>query len=213
MYADVRALPLHASPYIPLKSAGCCSAARNVLEERHRARYARGVARPRLQCPQVAVPFCRPTAAMNRDLPSKAYRPTLLLIDDATDLLVAWAALLEFEGFHLATAAGGLEGLSQARTLRPSLVITDLMMPGLSGADVCRIMKSDPALQKIPVILWTASSEIPAGLQCERVLRKPVARPLLVRHIHALLGDAADGADADGATDTRDEKPVHAWHG
>jgi CheY-like chemotaxis protein len=149
---------------------------------------------------------------MNRDLPSKAYRPTLLLIDDATDLLVAWAALLEFEGFHLATAASGLEGISLARTLQPSLVITDLMMPGLSGAEVCRIMKSDPALQKIPVILWTASSEIPAGLQCERVLCKPVERPLLLRHIHALLDNAGNKGDASGAADTRDENAMHARH-
>jgi CheY-like chemotaxis protein len=140
---------------------------------------------------------------MTRDLSSKAYRPTLLLIDDATDLLVAWAALLEFEGFHVVTAAGGLEGLALARSLQPTLVITDLMMPGLGGADVCRIMKSDPSLQNIPVILWTASSEIPTGLQSERVLRKPVAKALLIRHINALLSDSLG---------TREENRVPAGH-
>ncbi|RFU44951.1 response regulator transcription factor [Paraburkholderia sp. DHOC27] len=132
---------------------------------------------------------------MNRDLPSKAYRPTLLLIDDETDLLIAWSGLLEYEGFHVATAAGGREGLSLARELHPALVITDLMMPGTDGAEVCRAMKAEAPLREIPVILWTASSEIPAGLRCERVLRKPVAGPVLIRHIHALLGDSLHASE------------------
>jgi CheY-like chemotaxis protein len=113
-----------------------------------------------------------------------------LLIDDETDLLVAWAGLLEFDGFHVATAAGGREGLGLARKLRPEIVITDLMMPGTNGAEVCRVMKSEPSLRTIPVILWTASSEIPTGLVCERVLRKPLAKQILIRHIRTLLGNA-----------------------
>jgi CheY-like chemotaxis protein len=113
--------------------------------------------------------------------------PTILLIDDEADLLIAWALLLELEGFHVVTATSGRDGLDIARQLQPALIVTDLMMPGIDGAQVCRFVRADPELSAVPVILWTASIDIPAGTSCDRVLHKPVARDTMLRHIRALL--------------------------
>ncbi|HEY3600095.1 MAG TPA: response regulator, partial [Paraburkholderia sp.] len=88
--------------------------------------------------------------------------PTILLIDDEEDLLVAWALLLELEGFHVVTALEARKGIELAHQLHPALVITDLMMPEMGGVEVCLALKADPSLDDVPVILWSASPEIPA---------------------------------------------------
>lgn len=125
--------------------------------------------------------------ATNAQSVSGSRLPTILLIDDEPDLLIAWALLLELEGFHVVTATNGREGLDTAQQIRPALIVTDLMMPGMDGVQVCRAVRADPQLNAVPVILWTASIDIPAGTSCDRVLHKPVARDAMLRHIRALL--------------------------
>ncbi|MPW16672.1 response regulator [Paraburkholderia sp. CNPSo 3157] len=122
--------------------------------------------------------------------------PTILLIDDEPDLLIAWALLLELEGFHVLTAFNARQGVELAQRVHPALVITDLMMPEMNGAEVCRMLKSDPGLDGMPVILWSASPDIPSDLKCECTLHKPVAREILLGQVDLLLGreHASDAA-------------------
>jgi CheY-like chemotaxis protein len=118
--------------------------------------------------------------------------PTILLIDDEEDLLVAWALLLELEGFHVVTALEARKGIELAHQLHPALVITDLMMPEMGGVEVCLALKADPSLDDVPVILWSASPEIPADVRCECTLHKPVPRETLLEHVQELLNTAFD---------------------
>jgi CheY-like chemotaxis protein len=131
---------------------------------------------------------------MDSNALSDSHLPTILLIDDEPDLLIAWALLLELEGFHVLTAFEPHEGVELAQRVHPALVITDLMMPGMDGAEVCRTLKSDPGLDGMPVILWSASTDIPTDLDCECTLHKPVARETLLDQVDLLLGRLHDGA-------------------
>ncbi|WP_232243597.1 response regulator [Paraburkholderia sp. SOS3] len=118
--------------------------------------------------------------------------PTILLIDDEQELLVAWALLLELEGFHVVTTRESREGVELAHRLHPALVITDLMMPGMNGVEVCIALKADSSLDDVPIILWSASPDIPDGVLCECKLHKPVARETLLANVEGLLRSALD---------------------
>jgi DNA-binding response OmpR family regulator len=118
--------------------------------------------------------------------------PTILLIDDEQELLVAWALLLELEGFHVVTTVEARKGVELAHRLHPALVITDLMMPEMNGVEVCLALKADPSLDNVPVILWSASPDIPDNVMCECTLHKPVPRETLLANVEGLLRSAFD---------------------
>ncbi|MEZ4434782.1 MAG: response regulator [bacterium] len=69
---------------------------------------------------------------------------------------------LEFEGVEIHAAEDGARGLEMARALRPDLIFLDLMMPGLSGAEVCTAVRRDPALAGTHVVILTAKGQLPA---------------------------------------------------
>lgn len=105
-------------------------------------------------------------------------RPTILLIDDEPDILKTVGRRLEQEGFRVATAASGEEGLRLAQEAPPDLVLLDIMMPKLKGRDVCARLKGDPRTANIPVIFLTAlglPDHVKAGLDAgaEDYLVKP----------------------------------------
>jgi CheY-like chemotaxis protein len=120
--------------------------------------------------------------------------PTILLIDDEQDLLSAWALLLELEGFHVVTAVEARLGVELAHRLHPALVITDLMMPEMDGAQVCLALRADPSLDDVPLILWSASPDIPSDVRCECTLHKPVTRETLLSNVQGLLNAPCNGA-------------------
>ncbi|MCY1212552.1 Polar-differentiation response regulator DivK [compost metagenome] len=112
---------------------------------------------------------------------------TILLVDDEQLLLHACARLLEGSGFHVIVASDGAEALELVRSTRPAIVVTDLNMPVLDGAGLCRAIKADESLKETPLIVCTASDwSAPTGL-CEGVLRKPVERDILIHLIGSLL--------------------------
>lgn len=81
---------------------------------------------------------------------------SVLLVDDDVDFCDATELLLESKGYEVILAYDGKEGLEKVRTEKPDLVILDVMMPEMNGYDVCVVLKADPDLKKIPVILLTA---------------------------------------------------------
>ncbi|HVE08749.1 MAG TPA: response regulator [Paraburkholderia sp.] len=125
--------------------------------------------------------------------------PTILLIDDEQDLLAAWALLLELEGFHVVTAVEARKGVELAHRLHPALVITDLMMPEMDGTQVCLALRADPSLDDVPVILWSASPDIPDDALCECTLHKPVTRETLLSNVQGLLRAACSGVQRPSA--------------
>ncbi len=85
--------------------------------------------------------------------------PTILVVEDERDLLTLLEFNLRKEGFETVLASSGQEALQQLRRRPPDLVLLDLMLPDMSGTEVCRRLKSDPRTQGIPVIVLTAQGE------------------------------------------------------
>jgi len=103
-------------------------------------------------------------------------RPVLVVEDDrdTRDLL---REALEIEGYDVATARDGAEGLEELRRLRPGLVLLDLFMPVMDGAEFCRRQQEDPAVASIPVVVVSAASGLTArvsALGLAGIMQKPL---------------------------------------
>jgi len=83
----------------------------------------------------------------------------ILVVDDEEDLLNLVDMTLRREGFRTTRAASGQEALIQAKAHPPALVILDLMLPDLSGTEVCRRLRAAPETKDVPVIMLTARGE------------------------------------------------------
>ena len=80
----------------------------------------------------------------------------ILIVDDDPDLVEAVTMILESKNYDVAAAYGGIEGLQKAKVENPDLIVLDVMMPDKDGYAVCKELKSDPKLSKIPILLLTA---------------------------------------------------------
>lgn len=82
----------------------------------------------------------------------------ILVVDNEADIRRFIEVNLRLEGFEVISAGDGEEGLARAFEFDPSLVLLDVMMPGIDGIEVCRRLRADPRSSHIPVILLTAKS-------------------------------------------------------
>ena len=116
-----------------------------------------------------------PAAVAASDTPRR-----VLVVDDDRHIVEATRALLLRAGFETMGAGGGEEGLRQARSRRPDLILMDLTMPDLPGDETLRRLRSDPATRDIPVII-TTGDDAAVGLEgAAAVLVKPVSRDRLL---------------------------------
>src|SRR2546421_5316696 len=83
----------------------------------------------------------------------------ILIIEDETDVADLLSLNLRKAGFRVSTAGDGATGLQKARDDRPDFIILDLMLPKMSGLEVCKILKSDTATSRIPILMLTAKAE------------------------------------------------------
>lgn len=118
-----------------------------------------------------------------------AERPTILVVDDEESYREALAVALEREGFHVETAADGPEAIERFDASRPALVLLDVMLPRMSGVDVCRELRTR---SQVPIIMVTAkSSEIDTvvGLEvgADDYITKPYRLTELVARMRAVL--------------------------
>jgi two-component system alkaline phosphatase synthesis response regulator PhoP len=121
----------------------------------------------------------------------------ILIVDDDPDLVEAVSMILESKNYDVAAAYGGIEGLQKARTESPDLIVLDVMMPDKDGYAVCKDLKADPALSKIPVLLLTAvvskisttryTQQMGMETEADDYIDKPVEPEVLVKRIEALL--------------------------
>jgi CheY-like chemotaxis protein len=121
-----------------------------------------------------------------------AIRPDILVVDDYTDALDVWAIMLGTAGFDVRTASTGLEALEAVTARVPDLIVMDLLLPGLSGLDVAKELRSREATRHVPLIAVTGcSSDTELTLARESgfatILRKPCEPPALVDEIRRLL--------------------------
>lgn len=117
---------------------------------------------------------------------------TILVVDDQPQIVRLIQLNLEKEGFCVATAADGAEGLEQARKVQPDLIILDVIMPRMDGIQMLRQLKADHALADVPVILLTVkthNADIVEGLKegAELYLPKPFHPKELVALVKRIL--------------------------
>lgn len=116
----------------------------------------------------------------------------ILVVDDEPDLVRVISDRLEAKGFNIVTAFDGKEGLDKAYSEKPDLIILDLMMPEMSGYDVCRKLKIDDNFKNIPILILTAKFEpndIEFGKEmgADAYLTKPLELDVLLDKVNELL--------------------------
>src|SRR5512141_2538432 len=110
---------------------------------------------------------------------------TILVVEDETTLRETLADALEVEGFRVVAAADGREALTRFRTDRPDLVLLDLMLPELSGIEVCRIIRAESG---VPIVMLTAKdSELDKVVGLELGADDYVTKPFSLRELSARI--------------------------
>lgn len=117
---------------------------------------------------------------------------TILLVDDEKDILEFLSYNLQKEGYRIFTAENGVEGVEMAKSVKPDLIILDVMMPEMDGIEACQMIRNDETINQ-PIITFLTSrsedySQI-AGLKAgaDDYMSKPIRPRLLINKVEALL--------------------------
>ncbi|MFQ5414987.1 MAG: response regulator [Phycisphaerae bacterium] len=130
---------------------------------------------------------------MNNETPPDDARHTVLLVDDNPQNLELLAVYMEdVPDVRVVTATNGLEALDKVRSESPDLILLDIMMPKMSGFEVCRRLKGDPKTRDILIVMVTALSEtgdVERAAECgtDDYISKPIDRMALVNLARKLL--------------------------
>lgn len=125
---------------------------------------------------------------------SKSKKAKILLVDDSPEVLKHEKYLLEKAGVDVITAPNGPEAIKKIHLEKPDLVFLDLMMPGLTGDAVCRIIRNDPNLADVAVIIVTARTD-DATMQscfrcgCDAYVTKPFTPEELLSKLKVILDE------------------------
>ncbi len=130
-------------------------------------------------------------------------KPKIVLIEDEEDIAALIKLQAEISGYKLSVAVDGLNGYELIQKEIPDLVLLDIMLPGQSGLDVCRKIKTNPDLRHIPIIMLSAKSEetdVVLGLElgADDYVTKPFSPRVLFSRIKAVMRRHSEG-----------EKPMH----
>jgi two-component system phosphate regulon response regulator PhoB len=117
---------------------------------------------------------------------------TILLVEDEESIVELVRYNLAREGYKVHIAMSGEEALSVLRTIKPSLILLDIMLPEIGGLEVCKRLKSEESTINVPVIMLTAKGEeadIITGLECgaDDYVTKPFSPRVLLARIKAVL--------------------------
>ena len=117
---------------------------------------------------------------------------SILVVDDQAPNRKLLTDLLRSKGYTVETASGGQEALLKVRASKPDLVLLDVVMPDLSGYEVCKIIRSDPDTGVLPIIMVTAldpTEERVKGLEAgaDDFLTKPINVAELLARVRSLL--------------------------
>jgi len=118
--------------------------------------------------------------------------PTVLLVEDDPVILRLLEVNFDLEGFSVLLAEDGAEGVAMAQAKRPDAIVTDIMMPKMTGIELVKALKADPATASIPVLLLSAkaqTSDLKAGMDAgaDDYVTKPFEPLDLIDRVNALL--------------------------
>jgi CheY-like chemotaxis protein len=116
--------------------------------------------------------------------------PTVLVVDDEFGVVDVLETILTDEGYRVLTACNGKEGLARLAEEKPEMILLDFMMPILNGGEMLRAMASEPAYQRIPVIIMSSLSEEAVAERCEgyaAFLHKPFRAAAVLSTIGRVL--------------------------
>lgn len=133
---------------------------------------------------------------MASEQPTKAAREALLLVVERDPTVRRLERFfLEDAGFRVEFAEDGLDGLNRARTLRPAIVITEVLLPRVDGLSVCRALKAEPSTRGVSVLVLSvlAAEERAMEVGADAFLRKPIDDALLVDTVRRLLARDREG--------------------
>ena len=136
---------------------------------------------------------------------------SILLVEDNEDNRIIYATALRYAGYQVFEAITGTEGVQQARSHRPDLVLMDISVPELDGWEATTILKADPTTKHIPIIAVTAHAlpgdeerSLEAG--CDGYLAKPIPPAALIAEIDRRFG--SDHAVVSASFVRRDDRAV-----
>lgn len=116
----------------------------------------------------------------------------VLIVDDEPDILEIVSYNLKKEGYDIQTAKNGMEALDKVSTFKPDLVILDIMMPKMTGVEVCHILRLKPEYNDMLIIFLTAMSDEDSqvkGLEtgADDYVSKPISPKVLVSRVNAVF--------------------------
>ena len=117
---------------------------------------------------------------------------TILIVDDENDILGLVEFHVQQQGYKTLKATSGEQALKLIRDEKPDLIVLDLMLPGISGLDVCKYLKSESATENIPIIMLTAKGEeadIVQGLEmgADDYVTKPFSPKVLMARLNSVI--------------------------
>jgi two-component system, OmpR family, phosphate regulon response regulator PhoB len=130
-------------------------------------------------------------------------QPRILIVEDERGLTQTLSWYFTREGFEAVVVHDGAEGLRKAQTLLPDVVLLDVMLPGMSGLDVCRELRAGERTKDIPIIMLTARAEETDQVEgfargADDYVTKPFSNKVLLQRVRAVLrrsegpGEAGD---------------------
>ena len=129
-----------------------------------------------------------------------------MVIDDEQDILDLVEYNLKQNGYKVSCVTTGEEALDAARDSKPDLILLDLMLPGVDGFEVCKILKRDAETNDIPIIMLTAKGEdidVVTGLElgADDYITKPFSPRVLVARVRSVLRTKKDPAHVEKSTE------------
>jgi two-component system, OmpR family, alkaline phosphatase synthesis response regulator PhoP len=120
----------------------------------------------------------------------------ILIADDEPHIIRALSFVCERDGYTLETASNGEEALRKIRETRPRMVFLDLIMPKMTGDEICRIVKSEEALKEIHVVILTCKGqeldrEQSLSNGADRFMTKPFSPKEVLAMVRATIGESS----------------------
>ncbi len=126
-----------------------------------------------------------------KTLATKTRRGSILLVDDDPQLTHVVALYFGLEGYTVLEAKNGEQALAQMLETKPDIVLLDVLMPGIDGAEVCRAIRSDKRIAQVPIVVFTAVDSREDELReagADRFIVKPFSLEGLATVVRELAG-------------------------